>query len=235
MKPESIDDYVGKKLRQRRKKIGATLSDLSKHLNVSHQQVQKYEQGETRISAGILYRISQMLGVKPDYFFEGYKAKGIDQEKIRKTDIIEFQPESPLNILLVEDDPSDEILLKKILEEYSPVPNVYSLRDGEQALSFLIGKNMVEHFPMPDIIFLDLNIPKVKGFDVLRALKRDADIRMIPVIVVSNSINKKEMLDVYKNYASGYVCKNFDLSIFKQQIFASLDYWSSTVVLPSRG
>jgi len=232
-KANPVDVFVGRKIRERRQKLGWTLSELAEKLNISHQQVQKYEQGNTRVSAGVLYYIARILGTSTNYFFEGYNPERVENLKYSEVDTISFARRSYINVLLIEDDPSDELLTRKALEECQPVAKVYCLHDGEAVLEFLRNQKATNPFPRPDIIFLDLNIPKRDGHFVLKEIKRSRETMDIPVVILTNSISKKEMVSVYQNYASGYICKSFDFATFKRQIISAVDYWSNTVVLPN--
>jgi DNA-binding response OmpR family regulator len=102
------------------------------------------------------------------------------------------------------------------------------------ALDFLRNKTTSVDFPRPDVILLDLNIPKRDGATVLREIKRDRDISDIPVIIMTNSINFQEMISCYKSFAAGYICKPFDFDIFQNCIDSFARYWAQSVVLPSR-
>lgn len=229
-----VDVYVGHKIRERRQKLNLSLVDMSDKLDISHQQIQKYEQGITRVSASMLYDIAKVFGVTIAYFYEGYKenASGGISNIPEKNDLIDFDKLRALNILLVEDDPSDEILTRKALDYTSCDANIHTVYDGVAALEFLRNKKGINNFPRPDIIFLDINIPKKDGVVVLRDIKRDSSLRDIPVIVLTNCINAHEMYEVYSAYASGFIAKSFDFKVFRENMVIVMDYWSKAVVLP---
>ncbi|MBY0463146.1 MAG: response regulator [Alphaproteobacteria bacterium] len=230
---KELDVYVGKRLREKRQKLGMTLAYVAERLSVSHQQIQKYEQAQSRISAGMLYHIGQLYGVPSQYFFDGFQA--IQQKKGEKinTDIISHNLEKPLSILLVEDDPTDELLTRRALEAADHKVHIFCVHDGAQAIEFLRYKTMNVDFPRPDIVLLDLNIPKRDGQTVLKEIKRDREIQDIPVIILTNSISVQEMITVYKNQASGYISKSFDYDVFQKNMIGLVDYWSTVVVLPN--
>lgn len=227
-----IDEYVGSRVRERRQKLGWTLVDLAEKLGVSHQQIQKYEQGVTRISASILFQLSQIFKTSQDYFFEGYNP--VHGLKSLTGGTIDLNTKREINIVLVEDDPADELLARKALEECNFKVNIHALHDGEQAIQFLRREQgRSNSFPRPDLILLDLNIPKRDGHMVLREIRRDRDIQDIPVVILTNSINREEMISVYKNAASGYVCKSFDYETFKHHMRNIINYWGETAILPN--
>jgi CheY-like chemotaxis protein/DNA-binding XRE family transcriptional regulator len=230
---KDLDIYIGRRLREKRQKLNLTLTDLAEKLGVSHQQIQKYEQAQSRVAAITLYHLGEILGVDTSYFFQGYSAFMKKHERLTG-DVIVPDRESTLNILLVEDDAADELLTRRAFNECSVNVNLFTVHDGVAALDFLRNKSTSVDFPRPDVVLLDLNIPKRDGATVLREIKRDRDISDIPVIIMTNSINFQEMISCYKAYAAGYICKPFDFDIFQSSIDALARYWAQSVVLPSR-
>jgi CheY-like chemotaxis protein/plasmid maintenance system antidote protein VapI len=228
-----LDTYIGKRLREKRQKLGYTLCDIAEKMSVSHQQIQKYEQAQSRISAITLYQLGEILGVEPGYFFQGFSAFQKKGERLQG-DVIVPNRTTSLNVLLIEDDAADELLTRRAFADSSIDVNLLTLHDGASALEFLRNRTTIVDFPRPDVILLDLNIPKHDGASVLREIKRDREINDIPIIVLTNSINFTEMLACYKSYASGYICKPFDFEIFQNSIQAFAKYWSQCVVLPNR-
>ncbi|MBL0941477.1 MAG: response regulator [Alphaproteobacteria bacterium] len=227
-----IDNFIGQKLRAYRSKLGWTLNDLAEKLEVSYQQVHKYEQGQTKIPASSLYRLSKIFSASPNCFFEGFNPDAHPNALQEDSDTIKFQDTKKISILLVEDDSSDEFLFRKALEESEHPYNLFTLHDGEQALEFLRRKRILTGFPRPDIVVLDLSLPKMNGHSLLRAIKQDREIQDIPVIILTSSLSKKDMMNVYRNYASGYICKSFDFKTFKKNILIALHYWTQVVALP---
>lgn len=230
---KDIDIYVGNKLRSKRQKIGFTLSDIAERLDISHQQIQKYERGQSRISAGTLYQLASILGVKSDFFFDGFIEQNYKNIPSYEAEIISPDRRKKLNILIIEDDPADELLFRRAIEECDVSANIYCIHDGARAVDFLKSRDFGSSFPRPDIILMDLYIPKRNGQEVLKEIKKDREILDIPVIIISNGVSVKEMVAVYKSYASGYICKSFDFNLFKDNINILLKYWSGVVVLPS--
>lgn len=230
-----IDVHVGRRVRDRRQRLGWTLMDLAERLGVSHQQVQKYEQGSTRISASSLYQLSKIFQTNQNYFFVGLETDAQESGELFETDIISLSAqEKTLSIVLVEDDSTDELLIRKAFELLNKKVNLHTLHDGEAALSFLRKKGVQSAFPKPDLIILDLNIPKRDGRMLLRELKRDRNLQEVPAIVMTNSLSKKEMVQIYRSGAAGYICKPFDFNKLKDSLENLVGYWADTVVLPSR-
>lgn len=228
-----LETYVGRRLREKRQKLGMTLAYVAEKLSISHQQIQKYEQAQSRISAPILYQIGQVYGVPSQYFFEGYKPSCEKNLESPLSDVITSREEKSLNILLVEDNPADELLTRRALEASQERLNIFCVHDGVQAIEFLRYKTLAADFPRPDVVLLDLNLPKRDGHAVLKEIKRDRDIQDIPVIVLSNSISIQEMISAYKNYACGYIVKSFDYDIFQEALIGFVKYWVSVVILPN--
>ncbi len=226
-----LNIFIGKRLREKRRKLGLTLAQVGESLGVSHQQIQKYEQGQTRASAAILHQIAQMYGVNLQFFVQGYVSLYMRHEK-RASNVIFHDPNKTLHVLLVEDDPADEFMLRSSLESTNHKINVFSVHDGAQALNFLRYKTMNVDFPRPDFILLDLSIPKRDGLHVLKEIKRDREIQVIPVIVLTNGINAQEMDTVYRNHAAGYISKTSDYQTFQDKITTLISYWSTVAVLP---
>lgn len=229
---QTVEHYVGDRLREKRQRLGLSLEKLALKLDVSFQQLQKYEKGQTKIPASTLFRLSQLLQVPIGYFFDGFVDEA-DQEAAHRTpDIIQQEPRKELNVLIVEDDPDDDYLIRKALEDYDLSLNLHTVHDGEKALELLKQKKTSSLFPSPNLILLDLSLPKFDGHMLLRAIKKNPALAEISVVILTNSISHPEMTQTYKNHASGYICKSFDFKAFKKSMHTVMDYWAKTVVLP---
>ncbi|MDR1488180.1 MAG: response regulator [Holosporales bacterium] len=228
-----IEEHIGKQLRAKRKKRGFTLAVIASKIGISHQQVQKYEQAQSRISAAMLYKFSSMYGVGIEKFFEDLK---VTENKKNGTasdtiDIIHFNNEV-INILIVEDNPADETIARKALEEFRNL-NILCVHDGVQAMEVLRYKTLCPDFPKPDLVLMDIFLPKKDGLSVLRDIKRDRDLQCVPVIMLTNNTSRETMVNSYKSGASGYICKSFDYETFKDNLSDCIKYWSNAVVLPT--
>ena len=232
----SIDVYVGKRVRERRQRLGWTLMDLAERLGVSHQQVQKYEHGTTRISCAVLYQLSHIFQTNQNYFFTGLEEDPHISEGLGRThtDTLRLTTSDPLHIILVEDDAGDELLTRKAIEATGLSVDLHTLHDGESALQFLRRGEGDHIFPRPDLIFLDLNLPRRDGHSLLKDLKRDRSLMDIPVVVLTNRLSRTDMMACYRAGASGYLCKSFDFDIFKSNIQRLVQYWWHTALLPNR-
>ncbi len=166
--PQPIDIFIGSRVRERRQKLEWTLIDLGNRLGVSHQQIQKYEHGITRITAGILFELSEIFGVSINYFYDGYEEPNTQEALDKKISVVRH---SPLKILLVEDDPTDEMLIRSAILNSDRPFNIHVLHNGRQLIDFLKNKTGSNRFPRPDIIFMNLSLPFLSGLSALKEIK----------------------------------------------------------------
>ena len=137
------------------------------------------------------------------------------------------------NILLVEDNPGDARLAQEALTENHVNHILYHVDDGLQALDFLHKKGVYRSSPRPDLILLDLNLPRINGHQVLSEIKSDENLRKIPVVVLSISCSEKDIEESYKLNANCYVTKPLDLNEFIEVFGRIQNFWLKTVKLPS--
>ncbi len=226
-----VNIYIGDKLRQRRKKLNLSQDDLARMLGISNQQIHKYEAGINKLSASLLFTCAKLLHVPITYFFEGMPLN--NNIKMDCSNNLRCTRNTPLAILLVEDNPVDEMLVKEALTTCDKRTTMHTIHDGKEAIQFLRKKKSFYSFPRPDIIFLDLNMPKNCGLDILKEIKNDREIMDIPVIILTNSINPDDMLKSYKMGACGFMSKSFDINEFNKNIASIVNCWSQAMVLPS--
>lgn len=229
----TIDEYVGQKLRDFRERIGLTLIDCGEKVGVSHQQIHKYEGGQTKIPTGMLYKFCKLFSVTPNCFFEGYTFNEENTSPSEKEDINSYPSLEKINILLIEDNAEDQFLIRRALEEYELKINLYCMHDGEEFLDITKRRSNITKIPIPDIILIDLNMPKINGVSLLKSIKQSKDMRHIPVLVLTGSISIKDVMDSYKNYASGYIRKSFEYETLKKHLHLAISYWTEVVVLPN--
>lgn len=140
----------------------------------------------------------------------------------------------PIEILLVEDNAGDVRLTREALEE-AKVPNrLHVAQDGIAALQFLKKQKPYAGVPEPDLVLLDLNIPKRSGFEVLDQIKSDPHLRHIPVIILTSSHADGDVLRSYQSYANSYVTKPADLDQYFKVVEIIDKFWLSTVRLPGQ-
>lgn len=223
-----IDKHIGCQLRKIRNKRKMTLSEVSSKIGISYQQIQKYEQAETRISVSTLYKLAKLYAVDIERFFVG-----LADPKNNKNLDRNLSKSSNINLLIVEDNPGDEAIIRNTLTCFNNL-NILCVHDGIQALNVLKYKTLCDDFPSANIIFLDIFIPKRDGLSILKEIKRDKEIQDIPVIILTSNINQELMNEAYKLGASGYISKSFDYNIFKESITDCIKYWTKAVNLPNR-
>ena len=132
----------------------------------------------------------------------------------------------PLTILLVEDDPADQKLIKTSLRNQKIVNDLYVVNSGEEGMDFLHRHgNYSNGTPQPDLILLDLNMPGMGGKEFLRQIKGEENLKQIPVVILTTSDAERDIIDSYKLQASGYVRKPVTLDEFKEAMGKLKEYW----------
>ena len=139
----------------------------------------------------------------------------------------------PIEILLVEDSPGDVTLTIEALRDAKVANNLHVALDGEEALRFLRNEGEFADKPRPDLILLDLNMPRKDGREVLADLKIDDELKRIPVVVLTTSQSEDDVAAAYNLSANCYVAKPVDLDQFLGVVRAIDDFWLSLVKLPS--
>jgi two-component system, chemotaxis family, response regulator Rcp1 len=139
-----------------------------------------------------------------------------------------------VEILLVEDNPADVRLTRLALQDGKVRNNLNVAEDGAEALDFLYRRGRFIGAPRPDLILLDLNLPRKDGREVLAMIKSDADLRRIPVVVLTTSKAEQDILSSYNLNANCYVTKPFDLEQFIKVIKSIEDFWLTVVRLPPK-
>ena len=139
-----------------------------------------------------------------------------------------------LKILLVEDNPGDVILTREAIRESHLAGNfvLSHVSDGEAAISYLHREGSYKSVTRPDIIMLDLNLPKKSGFEVLNEVKGDPDLASIPIIILSTSVEESDIDLCYRSSANCYLSKPIGISSFIQLMSNLCNFWGNTVKLP---
>ncbi len=136
-------------------------------------------------------------------------------------------------ILLVEDNPGDVVLTQEAFKQAKINNNIHVAPDGEIALEMLYKQGEYTQLATPDIILLDLNLPKVDGREVLEKIKADDELKRIPVVVLTSSQADADILQTYDLHASSYIVKPVDLDQFSRVVESIENFWFTVVVLPS--
>lgn len=139
-----------------------------------------------------------------------------------------------IDILIIEDNPGDARLIKEVLKEGKILNSLHIVKDGVQAVNFLHKKNGYSNVPTPDLIILDLNLPKKDGREVLSEIKADNTLKKIPVVIMTISQAEEDILRSYNLHANCYITKPLDFNQFIKVIKSIEDFWFSIVKLPPK-
>ncbi len=140
-----------------------------------------------------------------------------------------------INILLVEDNEGDIVLAREALGDIKIINDVVVARDGEEALNYLYNSshNLTKD-TLPDLVFLDINMPKVNGFEVLIKMKEDELLKVIPVIMLTTSSSERDIKYSYENHANCFITKPVGMEQFIEVIQKIENFWVSIAKLPSK-
>jgi CheY-like chemotaxis protein len=138
----------------------------------------------------------------------------------------------PIEILLVEDNPGDVRLTVEALRDNKVRNNMIVAQDGAEAMAILRREGQYADSPRPDLILLDLNLPKIDGREVLRRIKDDQKLRVIPVVILTSSTDEQDVLKAYGLHANCYVAKPIELQQFMEVVRSIEGFWLTIVSLP---
>jgi chemotaxis family two-component system response regulator Rcp1 len=141
----------------------------------------------------------------------------------------------PIDILLVEDNLGDADLAREALENSKLHNDLSVVGDGVEAMDFLRRKGKYAQAPRPDLILLDLNLPKKDGREVLAEIKGDPDLKRIPVVILTMSKDEEDVLTSYNLHANCFITKPIDLTQFMKVVKSIEDFWLTIVKLPANG
>jgi CheY-like chemotaxis protein len=139
-----------------------------------------------------------------------------------------------IHILLVEDNEGDILLTSEALEEGKILNKLSVVRDGKEALDFLNKKGDIKEAKVPDLVLLDVNLPKMNGHEVLKYIKQHDDLKTIPVIMLTTSSSQEDIDSSYRNYANCYITKPIEVGDFMEAIIQIEEFWVNLVNLPSK-
>lgn len=138
------------------------------------------------------------------------------------------------SILLVEDDPGDVLLIREALAEQKVGNTLSVVSDGVMAMEYMRGEGEYAGMERPELVILDLNLPRKSGSEVLAELKGDPELAMIPVVVLTTSEAQEDVMRSYQQHANAYITKPLDFERFKQIVHQIDDFFIGLVQLPSR-
>ncbi len=136
-------------------------------------------------------------------------------------------------ILIVEDNPADVRLMREALRSVEPPVVIHVTADGDEALQFLRREGKYEQAPRPSLIFLDFNLPKYDSKELLREIKADANLRLIPIAVLTTSNSERDVREAYQRFANCYLNKAADLEGFFRIIQTAAHFWLDVASVPS--
>jgi two-component system, chemotaxis family, response regulator Rcp1 len=137
-----------------------------------------------------------------------------------------------VKILLVEDSEGDIILITQALKKAQVTNSITVLKDGDEALKYLAKKPPYEDVDTPDLVLLDINLPKIDGIEVLAELKKDEALLSIPVVMLTTSESEKDVVNSYNNHANCYIVKPVDFKKFMDVVQLIKEFWITVVKLP---
>lgn len=141
----------------------------------------------------------------------------------------------PVEILLVEDNEGDVMLAREALEESKFINNLHVAPDGVEAMNFLRRLGPYADKPRPDLILLDLNLPRKTGHEVLKEIKEDDNLRQIPVCILTVSDSERDILDTYDHHANCFITKPVQIDRFMEIVKEIENFWFAIVTLPVKG
>ena len=141
----------------------------------------------------------------------------------------------PVDILLVEDNPGDVRLTQEALKDAKLAVNLHVVNDGLEAMAFMRKEGQYAGKPRPDIVLLDLNLPKKDGREVLADIKSDPELKRTPVVIVTTSKAEEDIVKTYDLHANCYVTKPLDLDQFIIMVWSIEHFWLTIVKLPTDG
>lgn len=139
----------------------------------------------------------------------------------------------PVEVLLVEDNEDDAVIIQEVFAEMRLATLINVVRDGEEALAYLQRQGKYKVVRMPDIVLLDINMPKKNGFEVLEAMKKDPRLQSLPVIMLTTSQREEDVVRSYAKGACSYIHKLVDLEQFKHLIMQFEHYWTGVSRIPT--
>ena len=138
----------------------------------------------------------------------------------------------PIEILLVEDNSADARLVIEVFKDFKINNEIYHAKDGVEAIDFLYKNGKYNNMPKPDIILLDLNLPKKDGREVLKEIKKDHELKSIPVVILTTSNSEEDVKKTYSDHANCYITKPVDFEPFVNVLKSIEKFWLNMVKLP---
>ncbi|MGZ4849345.1 MAG: response regulator [Halobacteriota archaeon] len=141
----------------------------------------------------------------------------------------------PIEILLIEDSPVDIRMTQEAFKRYRVANNLHVVTDGNAAMDFIYQRGEYKDALRPELILLDLNIPKKRGSEILKEVKADSELRSIPIVILATSDRYEDVMQSYRDYANAFITKPIDFDEFIAVITGIGEFWLTFVKLPSEG
>lgn len=227
----SVYIHIGGRIRERRKLLKLNQSQLATMMGFSYQQMQKYETGASQVSIGKLLKFARLLNVSPVYFYENIPMEDVIGQAI-EDELIHRTRTHPLSVLLVDDNPSDITAFQNAIGMCCETVDMQVVQDPFKVMDYIKNHDIKYGKPRPDLIILDISLPKMAGMQLLKTIKGNSQTLDVPVVVLTNSIRRKELQDVYKLGAASFILKSADPQEYMESVTIAIKYWSKAVVLP---
>jgi len=146
--------------------------------------------------------------------------------------ILETRDSISIEILMIEDNPGDVRLTREVLKDAKVHNRLVAVKDGQEAMNYLYKNDPYTDVIRPDLILLDLNLPRMSGFEILQKIKSDQGLKSIPVVILTSSQAEKDILAGYEGYANAYITKPVSLDQFSRIVQAIEGFWLEIVRLP---
>ncbi len=220
-KSERLLEALSKVVKMRRDEAGLSQTELADRAKLHRTYISNIERGTQNISLDILSRIAEALGTTVTDLISN--AESTARKSI-----------TPIRILLIEDNPSDVFMFKRCLERNDLPAEVDIFNSGQKASDHIKKLDETGGDDLPEIVFLDLNLPGKSGHEILRELKSSQHLKHIPVIILTTSSNPKDIEKTYNHFVNSYLTKPIDPMEFEESITRVLDYWFGTSAIPQR-
>ncbi len=149
--------------------------------------------------------------------------------------VISLESMDVTEVLVVEDNPADARLITEVFDDFDVKHNINVVKNGVEATDYLFKKGKYKDSKTPHLILLDLNLPLKDGRAVLKEIKKDEKLRLIPIIILTTSKNEDDICESYKNYANAYLPKPTDFDEFERFIGIFEEFWFKMALLPRCG
>ncbi|MBZ0185719.1 MAG: response regulator [Candidatus Obscuribacterales bacterium] len=206
-------------IRKRREEIGMSQTELAERAGLHRTYISNIERGSQNISIESLNRIAGSMDISIS-------------ELLTQAEESARSKTATINILLIEDNPADVFMFKRCLSKTNLPTSLTVVSSGLKASEILKKIVHKSDIPLPEIVFLDLNLPGKSGHELLRELKENDDLKHIPVVILTTSSNPQDIKRTYGHYANSYLAKPVDPREFEAAINNVLNYWFGTSSLP---